>query len=151
MNEIYGDLVALAKQGAFDVIVHGCNCFCVMGAGIAKQIKMSFTEAWRADLNTVSGKLDKLGSLSYAYCGIGGGDGVIIVNAYTQYGYGRGLQVDYTAIRSCMKQIRQQFAGKSIGMPIIGAGLGGGEWETIQAIIVEELKDEDLTIVRYQK
>ena len=39
MKIIKGDLIKLALQGEFDVIVHGCNCFCTMGAGIAKSIK----------------------------------------------------------------------------------------------------------------
>lgn len=35
MNIIKGDLIALVLEGRFDVIVHGCNCMCVMGAGLA--------------------------------------------------------------------------------------------------------------------
>ena len=32
-----GNLLQLADDGVFDVIVHGCNCFNEMGAGISKQ------------------------------------------------------------------------------------------------------------------
>ena len=39
MNKIKGDLIKFAINGKFDVIIHGCNCFCTMGAGIAKTIK----------------------------------------------------------------------------------------------------------------
>lgn len=38
MKVITGNLIKLAINGDFDVIIHGCNCFCKMGAGIAKQI-----------------------------------------------------------------------------------------------------------------
>lgn len=41
-EEIEGDLIALAKQGLFDVIAHGCNCFCTMRAGIAPQMVKAF-------------------------------------------------------------------------------------------------------------
>ncbi len=41
-TEIKGDLIELAKQGNFDVIAHGCNCFCTMGAGIAVPMKIAF-------------------------------------------------------------------------------------------------------------
>jgi O-acetyl-ADP-ribose deacetylase (regulator of RNase III) len=41
-QEIKGDLIELAKQGNFDVIAHGCNCFCTMGAGIAVPMKIAF-------------------------------------------------------------------------------------------------------------
>ena len=27
-QEIEGDLIKLAQEGKFDVIAHGCNCFC---------------------------------------------------------------------------------------------------------------------------
>lgn len=45
MKVIKGDLVELALEGKFDVIIHGCNCFNTMNAGIAKQIKRIFSEA----------------------------------------------------------------------------------------------------------
>jgi hypothetical protein len=31
LEEIDEDLVELAYEGEFDVVVHGCNCFGVMG------------------------------------------------------------------------------------------------------------------------
>jgi len=55
MKTIKGDLIALALSGKFDVIVHGSNCFCTMGAGIAKTIKETFPAAYRADLATKKG------------------------------------------------------------------------------------------------
>lgn len=35
MKTIKGDLIQLALANEFDVIIHGCNCFCTMGKGIA--------------------------------------------------------------------------------------------------------------------
>ena len=49
MKTLQGDLIALAQAGAFDVIAHGCNCFCTMGRGIVGSIKVHFPEAWSAD------------------------------------------------------------------------------------------------------
>jgi len=37
MKIIKGDLIELIKKGYFDVVIHGCNCFCTMGSGFAKQ------------------------------------------------------------------------------------------------------------------
>ena len=42
MKTVKGDLIHLALAGEFDVIVHGCNCYCTMGVGIAKTIKQKF-------------------------------------------------------------------------------------------------------------
>ncbi len=55
MKRLHGDLLEYAKNETFDVIIHGCNCFCTMGAGIAKGIKTQFPEAYRADQRTRKG------------------------------------------------------------------------------------------------
>ena len=41
-QEISGDLIKLALEGKFDVIAHGCNCFCTMKSGIAPQMAKNF-------------------------------------------------------------------------------------------------------------
>ena len=141
-----GDILKMTDK--FDVIVHGCNCFKTMGAGIALSIKTKFPEAFECDkdFNTNTPDL-RLGKISYTKTSI-----PIIVNAYTQYGYKRKageVLADYDAIRSSMIEIKKQFSGKKIGMPKIGAGLAGGDWEIIEDIIVTELQNEDVTIVIY--
>ena len=64
MRVVQGDLLGLALAGEFDVIVHGCNCQCAMGKGIALSIKKLFPEAYAADLKTVKGDRGKLGTYS---------------------------------------------------------------------------------------
>jgi len=39
IKTIQGNLIQFAQNGGFDLIVHGSNCFCTMGAGIAQGIK----------------------------------------------------------------------------------------------------------------
>ena len=72
-----------------------------------------------------------------------------VVNAYTQYNFGKVKRqyVDYDAVRSCFKEIKTTFSGHRIGFPLIGAGLGGGDWDVISRIIDEELEGEDFTLV----
>ena len=145
MKIVEGDLIKLAQEGQFDVIIHGCNCFCTMGAGIAKGIKEAFPEAFAADANTDPGDETKLGSYTSVTV-----DGVTVINAYTQYNYrGRGRRANYDALRSVFKKIKKDFAGKRMGYPLIGAGLAGGDWEVIATIITEELEGEDHTLVKY--
>jgi O-acetyl-ADP-ribose deacetylase (regulator of RNase III) len=148
MKIVHGDLIKLALEGQFQVIIHGCNCFCTMGAGIAKTIKQVLPEAYSADLKTANGSRDKLGSYSTASIERSGKT-IIVVNGYTQFHWrGRG-NADYSAIRSVMRRVKQEFAGRSIGYPRIGAGLAGGDWSLIAAIIDEELAGEDHTLVEY--
>jgi O-acetyl-ADP-ribose deacetylase (regulator of RNase III) len=149
VNIVEGDLLKLATEGRFDVIVHGANCQCVMGAGIAKAIREAFPEAYEADLRTPKGDRSKLGTISFARVQCEGLP-LWVVNAYTQLHYrGAGVRVDYDAVRSAMRQVKQQFGGKRIGYPKIGAGLARGNWERLARIIHEELEGEDHTLVEF--
>lgn len=149
MKIIKGDLIKLALDGKFDVIVHGCNCFCVMGLGIAKTMKETFPEAYQADLSTRKGDKSKLGSYTSATVKCQNNP-ITIVNAYTQFNYrGRGVRVDYEAMRSVFAAIQKDFSGLRIGYPLIGAGLAGGDWAVIAEIIEDELEGEDHTLVEY--
>jgi len=150
MKTIDGDLLKLADEGVFDVIVHGCNCFCTMGAGIARAIRDRYPAAYEADLATENGSRDKLGSYSCAAVPAGEHD-LIVVNAYTQFDYrGGGVQADYDAIARVFARIKSDFCGKRIGYPMIGAGLAGGDWTKISAIIDRELQGEDHTLVNFK-
>jgi O-acetyl-ADP-ribose deacetylase (regulator of RNase III) len=146
MKEQTGNLIDLAKNGEFDVIVHGCNCECIMGGGIAKQIKMAFPAAYEADCGTQKADASKIGGISYAKVKLENNRRLVIVNGYTQLL--SGGQVNYDAVRGVMKQVKQNFYGQRIGYPMIGAGLAGGEWNRIREIIDEELNDEDHTLVQ---
>jgi O-acetyl-ADP-ribose deacetylase (regulator of RNase III) len=149
MNVIKRDLIKLALDGRFDVIVHGCNCQCAMGAGIAKSIKETLPEAYKADLATTKGSREKLGSISAA-----------TVTAWpppahdcqrlTQFNWrGPGALVDYAAVRTVMKEVKVRFPGRRIGYPKIGASLAKGDWKLIVQIIDAELAEEDHTQVEY--
>lgn len=139
--EITGDLVELAKTNEIDVIVHGCNCFNNMGAGIAKQIAKVFPLAAEIDSLTPHGSDVKLGTITSAY--IDEYD-LTVINAYTQFAYGGGkVNADYDAIKLCFDTIAAvlKITGETIAYPKIGAGLAGGDWNKINAIINESLKD----------
>ncbi len=150
MKVVDGDLLKLALAGRFDVIVHGCNCFCAMGAGIARSIKQTFPAAYEADLRTKKGDREKLGTISFAEIAHENGE-LVVVNAYSQFHWrGRDGRADYDAIRRAFVAVKERFSGRRIGYPLIGAGLAGGDWSTISAIIDEELAGEDHTLVKYR-
>ena len=151
MRKIKGDLIELAIDGEFDLIIHGCNCFCTMGAGIAKTIKLKFPEAYKADLKTEKGDKSKLGTISVAETETENGK-LIIVNGYTQFNWrGNGYKADYDAIRNVFKKVKEKFSGLRIGYPAIGAGLAGGDWNIISEIIEQELDGENHTFVEFGK
>ncbi len=150
MKIIEGDLIQLAETGHFDVIVHGCNCFCTMGAGIAAMIRDNFPQAFQADLKTDMGNRQKLGSFSHAQVKKNGNI-FIVVNGYTQFDYsGPGQLADYDAIKQLFFKIKHQYSGSKIGYPKIGAGLAKGDWKIVSDIIDDALNGEDHTLVIYK-
>jgi O-acetyl-ADP-ribose deacetylase (regulator of RNase III) len=180
--EIEGDLIDLALKGNFDVIVHGCNCFCQMRNGLAPQMAKAFgCDKFSLELSEYAneygdiiptnnvGDVNKLGQIQYKIFGIKnekvywivqvGSDihKLAVVNAYTQFKYGTNhhdgdeTPFDYEAFTLCMRKINHRFNGYKIGLPRIGAGLAGGDWEIIKQIITKELKDCYVTIVTLPK
>ena len=148
MKQVKGDLITLTEKTDFDVIVHGCNCFNTMGAGIAKTIKERYPEAYREDCKTSRGDITKLGGYTWTVAKAPNtGWFFVIVNAYTQFNYGKGCQVDYRAIRTVFRTIAANFSYARIGYPRIGAGHGGGDWNIIEQIIDEELIGLNHTLV----
>jgi O-acetyl-ADP-ribose deacetylase (regulator of RNase III) len=151
MAIVKGDLIQLALAGRFDAIIHGCNCFCTMGAGIAKTIRDCFPEAYQADLQTGMGKKEKLGNYSMARIEKSGNI-FTIINGYTQFDFtGDGLLVDYKAVQQLFARIKNDFSHQKIAYPRIGAGLAKGDWKVISCIINKELQGEDHTLVEYLK
>lgn len=137
----------MALEGQFDLIVHGCNCFCTMGAGIAKQIRTHFPQAWEADLATAPGDRSKLGTYSTVCVDTPSGR-LYVINAYTQYHHsGDGVLVDYDAINKAFSTLKKQFSGNRMGYPKIGAGLARGDWKIISKIIDSALDGESHTLV----
>ena len=166
---IKGDLISLSLKGEFDVIVHGVNCFCTQKSGLAPQMVKAFgTDKFSKEQPLLKGDINKLGDIEYKYYDLENNKAIpipifvyqskydlTVINAYTQFNYGKNHSdgvdkpLDYEALTLCMRKINRIFAGKKIGMPKIGCGLAGGDWNTVEKIIKTELKNCNVTIVEY--
>lgn len=126
------------------VVLHGCNCHHIMGAGIAAYLRNKFPEIYAIDCKTEKSSRAKLGTYSTVWIH----DKLVILNCYTQYNIGlqNGPPVDYTAVRSCLKSVNTEFNGWEIRSPMIGCGLAGGDWNVVKSIFVDELCDQDVKI-----
>ena len=162
MKTIKGDLIKLAEDGEFDIIIQGCNCFHTMGGGIAGQLATKYPQVLEADKETIYGERVKLGSWSHATINTQNHK-FNVVNAYTQHFFGLGKDVfEYEAFEVFLNTFSQflpmyskEFDKSiSIGFPMIGAGLAGGDWSRISKMIEQFAKDvesyADVTIVEYQ-
>lgn len=120
------------------VIGHGCNILGYYNAGVAKQIRYQYPEAYRAYLDSfrngdlILGYIQPVRVYETRY----------IVNMATQRDFGGDgkCYVSYDAIEECFKKLVKWCDSnyfKEIAIPKIGAGLGGGNWSIIEDIINE--------------
>lgn len=119
-------------------ILHGCNAQGVMGAGFARQIRDKYPFAYKEYVSIHQKRGLILGETQVVKC-----RDRIIINAVIQEFYGRDpgkRYVSYDAIANSLSLIEDALYGETIAMPMIGAGLGGGDWKVIEAIIESELK-----------
>jgi len=151
MKTLKGNIFDYMDQGYFDVIIQGTNCFCTQGAGLAKQFKEKYPEVLKIDQTTKKGDRSKLGGYTYTNITTPTNHRISVINAYTQYHYGKGLKADYDAIISVFNLISQNFSKESrIGYPMISSGHAGGDWQIISKIIDEELEGFEHTVVVYK-
>jgi ribA/ribD-fused uncharacterized protein len=143
----YGNLIEQAKNGEFDVIIHGCNAFHTMGAGIARHIKTNFPEAFDADKKTGYGDKNKLGNFSEATI-TRNENTFVVINAYTQFNYGGGVDnFEYDSFPSLLQSIKAKYGDKRIGVPLIGCGLAGGDEQRIVQMIKDNFEGVDYKLV----
>lgn len=125
-------------ESPIKVFIHGCNDQGVMASGFAAPLKNKFPEAYEVYRK------------EYETNGLGGGTiipvetkGKIIINMITQNFYGkdgkRYAKYDWIADGFYQtNQLTKRLGIDTVAMPMIGAGLGGGDWNVISAIIESE-------------
>lgn len=150
-DEKEGNLIVLTEHAQFDVAIHGCNCFCVMGAGIAPLFAKAFgADKFPLEDKKFEGSINKLGMIDSKLINVTKG-AVHIVNAYTQYGTGGAHPLDLQALQLCLRKVNMRFKGQRIGLPKIGCGLGGGDWSKVKKLIQTELTDCKVTVIIYNE
>lgn len=162
--EITGNLIDLTKEGLFNVIGHGCNCFCTMKLGIAAQMATTFRcDKFPWESGRFNGSILKLGlidaipfilsndNLTKVHTTADKNINLHVVNMYTQYHWKEtsrfGIPLDYSALELCLVKMNTVFKGKHIGLPRIGCGLAKGDWNRVKAMTKTIMQDCDCTIV----
>lgn len=141
LKVVEGNLLDLAEAGDFDIIVQGCNCWCTMGSGIAKQIRERYPQAYEADCGSVPGDYGKLGNYTQARAVRANGTAFSIVNAYTQFNFNRAGEnadvFEYISFKLILQKLAHQFPGARFGFPMIGMGLAGGNKTAIMNLLAD--------------
>ncbi|KWU23370.1 macro domain-containing protein [Burkholderia cenocepacia] len=153
-----GDLL---KQSG--ILVHGANCMGVQGSGVADLIRKKFPPAYRAYTHRYDVFGLQLGDIvavanpalrdaaPQAVRHIREFDSsiphdVVVVNAMTQYDYGRNPDIryaDYHAIEAAFVRVRMLAlaTGMQVNFPLIGCGLANGKWTEVRPRIERALTD----------
>lgn len=123
------------------LVVHGCNAQGVMGSGVAKAVRNNFPPAYYEYVRHYEEHGLKLGEVITVMVL----PGRYIANAITQEFYGSDGRkyVSDHAVRCAFGLIRrfaEQNGIETINYPMIGAGLGGGDWSVLSKIIDEQLE-----------
>lgn len=127
------------------LLAHGCNCKGGFGSGVAAGMAKNYPESKNQYLSKHNTEGWKLGDVQFVLS-----DNKIIANCATQNNFlPRGKRhVDYNAVKVCMTKVKDfaRLHGLTIGIPKIGAGLAGGDWELIEDILEDVFEDYDVTV-----
>lgn len=145
--ELKGNLAYVQEY----IILHGCNCFDIMGAGVAKAL----VTRWpiinsRESLKSLANRGDyqRLGQI----CPIQVNDRQTVINCYTQYSFGRDQQhADYEAIQKALLKVKVYCEQKqifTIASSPIGCGLAGGDWDIVKDIFGKVFDNYTIHIYR---
>ena len=158
------------KYLGINVIAHSCNCQNVMGAGIAKQIKERYPQAFEADRECYNNEYNEGGNWKvrigdYSKAEIESkflpNNKGRIYNLYTQSGYStKKREVNYEYFWRSLKAMQEDLISiqeetgqpQVLGLPYgISCGLAGGNWKIIKAIIEDIFLDSPIEtyIVKY--
>lgn len=136
-------------------ICHQANIENIMGAGIARQIKLKFPQTLKADTDYMQpvGSQRRLGCCSHANVVVNG-ETKRIINLYAQsisFLSPYGIPTNYHALTKSLLAMKGLAIGR-IGIPFgMGCGLGGGSWDIVLDILNMVLHDTDYCIVRLEK
>jgi len=157
MKTIKGNLLDMFDDGDFDIIIHGCNCHKNMGGGIAAQIAKRYPLAEERDTNSPLKPLARLGTMMPVWLSNRWlrwfATPRLVINAYTQYH--PGADGNLNAIRESFDDIAyyiytRDLANMKIGIPAIGCGIAGLNWEDVEPVIEEMMVGLDVTLVVFE-
>lgn len=142
-----GDMI----RGGEKYLLHGCNAQGVMGSGVARALRDEWPQVFTEYRQVYDDKGLQLGDVIPVRVKVGEVFGEpdyrLVFNCITQNQYGRDgtRYANYGAISTCIWKVNRFMLERAprhrVAMPMIGAGLGGGDWMLISQIIEREAVD----------
>ena len=135
-----GDLFATPDVEAY---AHGVNCGGSMGTGIAVEFKKRYPKMYK-QYNT----LCKNGGLQPGDVFVWQGQNVTVFNLATQKHWKTNATVE--AVENSVTKMLKLAANMSLAeivLPRIGAGLGGLEWSSVKALLINIAGEHQVTLL----
>lgn len=140
---VKGDMFQTPQLKAF---AHGCNCAGAMGKGVAVDFKNNWPEMYLSYKEKCKMNLFNLGDVFTWE-----ESGLTIFNLGTQKNWRTKATLEsITKSLASMISIAESKGIKHIGIPRIGAGLGGLIWEDVKAIINKEAQNSQVTLIVFE-
>lgn len=136
-------------------ILHQVNCQGVMGSGIAKQIRQKYPVVYDKYMNLYNDAVDVWGGIEGPLSLLGMAqvvtvsDRLQIVNIFGQLKYGKDGQIytSYGALQDAFKSLNKLLdASVQLHFPLLGCGLGGGDWSVVSAILKDHFHEDRLNL-----
>lgn len=134
MKILKGDITLMP----FNVVGHGCNCMCVQGAGIAK----TFSQLY-GTLDYPMEKYRQPSKLGHIEGFWNEAHQRWVYNMYTQISPGPNAHLEMVV--QTVSELVKRHPNDSIGIPLIGAGIGGLD----PVEVIKSLLSFDITLVLY--
>jgi hypothetical protein len=141
---IKGDIVEMAKNGDFNIIIQEVNCFGTMETRIADELGGEHNSVRQADWDYPApiGNSLRLGNYSGTSL-----KGTLIINAYTHFAPNRGERVDYESLEEVFSKLNDEIIRDVEEDLTIGIPVFHGCYEVIEAIINEAAPDLNIIVV----
>lgn len=135
----------LFKDETLQAIAHGCNCAGAMGKGIALTFKEKYPKMYLEYKNRCKSNTFNVGDIFVWK------DDKVIFNLGTQASWKTAATLSAIEISlTKMKMYATENNLTRIGVPRIGAGLGGLNWSDVKVIIEKVFKDSNIDLIVYE-
>lgn len=136
----------LFKQSGIKAYAHGCNCAGAMGKGIAVEFKTRWPLMYKDYRELCQNGDFNLGDVFHWRDGL-----THIFNLGTQRTWRTKARVDAIAVAiEKMIIIAEEHQVTKIGLPKIGAGLGGLDWAEVRETIIRQSKGSSVELYVFE-
>lgn len=144
---VKGDILR-AREAA---ICHQVNCRNLMDSGVARDLYTKWPEVKASYHSFCDGKRprDLLGKIQIVKLGEFPAGNHVVVNIFGQLDCGHDIKcyTRYDALEKAFDELNRVAVTKSLAFPYgFGCGFAGGDWARIERLMVEHLKNVDVTI-----